>query len=268
MPIIVNSGKVQFRTLARRAVLDLLGPWAKVQAGTYFLNGHYVSKAPQPVAAQQETFANLLQALSREFKLVSPDEALSELGQRKSKLLCLTFDDGFQDNYTVIAPVAEQFGFRSLFFINPLYLGLKSDEAKEVLREKYRPDLQKVFLSQGEVRELSVRGHVIGSHGLSHTRLNISDAGILRKELIDAKSSIEAITGKSCEFFAYPYGGRADISQEALDLAFSNYSQVFSSTTSAGFFEFEGRVINRRHFEGEWPISHIRFFLSRRKQTD
>jgi peptidoglycan/xylan/chitin deacetylase (PgdA/CDA1 family) len=256
---------MRVRAWARHIVLSTIGPFASVNPGTYFLNGHYVCKDQRPIEIQQEIFADLIKELSKNFDIVSPEEAISNLNQRSSKCLCLTFDDGFRDNYTVIAPVAEYFQFRCLFFVTPLYLGLEKSEIRNILLEKYKVNFEKVFLNKAEVRNLAKNGHTIGSHGFSHTRLNITNISMLETELIKSKSSIETITNKSCDLFAYPFGKLSDLSLEGLELACSTYKAVFSSTSSPKQYEFSGRVINRRHFEGNWPASHVNYFLSRRK---
>lgn len=252
------------RNIGRSAVLSALGNFKKARPATYFLNGHYVSMSEMRVERQLEIFHNQLKVLSNHFDLVGPEEAVANQRQTSSRLLCLTFDDGLAENYTVLAPVARDFRIACLFFINPAYLGLSGGEADAVLRTNYFVNLRKDFLTAAQVHQLASDGHIIGSHTFSHTRLSNLGTSELERELDIAKAEIEKITSTRCDFFAYPFGGVHDITAEGLKLALARHPFVFSSTTSNRLLEFNGTVINRRHFEGNWPYSHINFFLSRR----
>lgn len=76
----------------------------------------------------------------------------------------LTFDDGGVSSYEHIAPMLEQQGWRGFFFITT---------------DRINTD---AFLSEGQIRELHQRGHVIGSHSCSHPR-RISDC--THEQLLD-----------------------------------------------------------------------------------
>ena len=59
----------------------------------------------------------------------------------------------------------------------------------------------------------------LGSHSLSHFDLRkLSDAE-LAAELSDSKQAVEAITGRPCRLFAYPYGLYDDRVVEAVGTA-------------------------------------------------
>ena len=62
----------------------------------------------------------------------------------------LTFDDGGSSAYREIAPRLEQHGWRGHFFLPTDFIGRRG------------------FLSSPELRDLSSRGHIIGTHSASH----------------------------------------------------------------------------------------------------
>jgi len=80
---------------------------------------------------------------------------------RYSVDVILTFDDGGSSFYSVIAPLLEHYGFIGHFFVSTDYIG------------------QPGFMSEDEIKQLSERGHIIGSHSSSHpsnfTTLSISE---------------------------------------------------------------------------------------------
>lgn len=255
-------GKV--KGVARNIILSSFGPFSPVKAGTFFLNGHFVTKENLPLEHQASLFEKQLKELSKEFDFVSPGEALANMTQKAYKLLCFTFDDGFSDNLSVIAPVAERFNTKCLFFVNPDFIGLPDEKAGKVLQENYLVDFTKFFLTKEQVIELSRRGHTIGSHTSSHMRMTIDDQSVINDQLIRSKTDIEAIIKQECNTFAHPFGGMNHLSEKALQTALETYTFVFASTVSNKSFEADRKVINRRHFEGNWPVSHIKYFLSRR----
>ena len=64
--------------------------------------------------------------------------------------LFITFDDGGRSAFTTVAGVLEEAGWRGHFFVTAGCVGQRS------------------FMSREQIRELHRRGHVIGSHSLTH----------------------------------------------------------------------------------------------------
>lgn len=67
----------------------------------------------------------------------------------KEKVI-ITFDDGGISFLTIAVPILEKYGFKGIFFIATKYIGTKG------------------FLTEGQVKELFSRGHIVGSHSFSH----------------------------------------------------------------------------------------------------
>jgi peptidoglycan/xylan/chitin deacetylase (PgdA/CDA1 family) len=249
------------REFLRDSFLSIVGSFREATPRTHFLNGHYISPGLD-WKSDRKKFLELLDLLASEYRLISPEQALSDLRQNQRVQICLTFDDGFKDIVDVIAPALDRANVKALFFINPAYLGFTGDDALRVLKERYATNVKKSFLSSSDLKYLVRQGHIIGSHGLTHMRLNTDDRGLLIQEISSSKSELEAITNKSCDCFAFPFGGRNDLSVEALQIAKEIYSYIFSSVAGKDLFTFDNYVINRRHFEGNWKFTHLRYFLS------
>lgn len=250
----------------RRVLLDVMGQFSSPKKRTHFLNGHYVTAQSYPIRHQREIFKQQLSQLAQFLTLTNPADALAELHQCEKPKVCLTFDDGFSDTYEVIAPVLDELNVKAVFFVNPAFFDLTESTAHINISKYLHSSLRKNFLTKAQVLELHQRGHTIGSHTLSHQRLNTDDPELLEREIVDSKSEIEKLVGSSCKLFAYPFGTASDISGEALTLALREYDHVFSSIKGRALFSFDGRVINRRHFEGDWPVNHLKYFLANRDQ--
>ena len=255
------------RFYLRHITLSFLGNFSTPSNRTHFLNGHYVvptDAAPteKSVEEQKNLFYEQLVSLSKVCTLVNPDEAIENRYQQSNPMVCLTFDDGFEDVSSVIIPVLDKLKLKAIFFVNPSFLGLDLESSQIVLQQYYHTPVRKKFLTKQQVTAISESGHTIGSHTSHHIRLNTDDINVLEREIVGSKAEIAEITNMECKYFAYPFGGKLDISDTALEMATKHYDHVFSSIRNEGLFSLKGRVINRRHFEGNWPANHLRFFLA------
>jgi peptidoglycan/xylan/chitin deacetylase (PgdA/CDA1 family) len=57
-----------------------------------------------------------------------------------------------------------------------------------------------------------------GAHSHSHRRLSRLSSEECREEIETSVSEVRKLTARSCEFFAYPLGGRQDYNQESVDV--------------------------------------------------
>lgn len=103
--------------------------------------------------------------------------------------LLFTFDDGGASFYDPIAGMLEQYGWRGWFFISTGFLGTPG------------------FMTPPQVAELARRGHVIGSHSVTHpTRMAACGTDQLRREWRDSVRTLEDITGTAIRTASVPGG--------------------------------------------------------------
>ena len=89
-------------------------------------------------------------------------------------------------------------------------------------------DLWSALATWGELGVAVDSGLVtIGSHSVNHSRLALADDETVAEELEQSKATIERITGRKCEHFAYP-NGEHDISTRAFALK-SGYKSAVTS---------------------------------------
>ena len=100
----------------------------------------------------------------------------------------VTFDDGFADNLAAAALCAEM-GLRATFFITTDYIGM--------------PEM----VSPGQIRQLAeIPGVEVGSHTVSHRRLDELPRAEVAVELRDSRARLEDILGRPVTTVAYPHG--------------------------------------------------------------
>ena len=262
---LLSSAKARFdRSQTRRAlrsgVLSARGRRARVANGVHILAGHHMGATE---IRDREVFRDLLRHLAKQARLVNIESASRLIAQEQEvdePMIAFTFDDGFRDCYSHLAPTLEEFGINAALFINPGYVGADAQYVESFNRSVV--DLPgKLPMTRDMVSDLAGRGFVIGAHTIDHADLTSSDEDLLKHQIVDCKSAVEEISGTTCDWFAWPYGTYRHISSVALELALDTYDVVFSSDNYPQYSSHGGRVQNRRHFEVDWPQSHVRYFL-------
>ncbi len=125
------------------------------------------------------------------YHTISPDQLYAYLlsGTRiPSKPIMLTFDDTDLDQFTVADPEMKKYGFKGVFFIMTVSLG--------------RPH----YMSREQVRQLSDEGNIIGSHTWDHHSVKKYGDKDWITQVEKPTRQLEAITGKTIRYFAYPFG--------------------------------------------------------------
>lgn len=166
-------------------------------------------------------FRAQLEWVARHFTIITPELFARALETRActwpglKPAVLFTFDDGRESNYLVGAPIIESFGGRGIFFVVPQFIGLEGDAAKDFYYS--RIDMRNtvpVAAGQDEVwkpmkpaqlADLARRGHWVGSHTSSHTRLAGLSATALQREIDANSEQITLWTGKPVDAFAWAY---------------------------------------------------------------
>ncbi len=118
-------------------------------------------------------------------------------GGPPGRVATLTFDDGWRDGLDRVAPILADLGVRATFYVNP---GRWGGQHPDVAGGSGR------LLDEPEAAELHRLGMELGSHSLTHPDLRALDDDALRHEIQASKAAIEAVTGRACLTFAYPFG--------------------------------------------------------------
>ena len=120
----------------------------------------------------------------------------------------ITFDDTHEEQYRIGAAEMEKYGFKGVFFVMTVSIN--------------RPH----YMSKAQIKSLSDTGHVIGAHTWDHHRVTQYSGTDWELQLEKPKKKLEAITGKSVDYFAYPFGlwnpqAIGEIKKRDYQLAFS-----------------------------------------------
>jgi peptidoglycan/xylan/chitin deacetylase (PgdA/CDA1 family) len=204
-----------------------------------FLCYHSVADHGPPfTSVREEAFEQHLRMLSRlGFRSGGRDD-LERMarGQRlDGKLVFLTFDDGYVDNYATARPLLDAHGFSALLFILPPRVdrGDALDWPRVERRAAAYPDVMR-SLTWPMVESMAEAGHEFGSHTLSHPMLTQLGDEELRQELLDSRARIKERLGR-CDSIAYPFGvWDRRVAEAAAEAGYSSgFTLPYGSQTSA-----------------------------------
>jgi len=247
----------------RNIILSTIGQFKSVANGVHILNSHYIGREDLP----QEVFYDLLKRLSKQADFIKIEEAVKAIKEKtlqNEKLIAFTFDDGFEECYTKIAPVLADLKTNAAFFINPGFIDGDENYCKNFTEKIVH--VNKKPMTWEMIKILHLQGFIIGNHTLDHIRLVGLSENELHQQVMKAKNRIEDQINAPCNYFAWTYGRNADIDEEALNFAAKHHQYIFGGDNFTNYFSFNNRVINRRHIEGNWPIRHVKYFLSKPKK--
>jgi peptidoglycan/xylan/chitin deacetylase (PgdA/CDA1 family) len=150
-----------------------------------------------------------------------------QIDQMRMTKALLTFDDGAISGYNIVAPQLERAGLRGYFFITTDWIGRSG------------------FLDATQIRDLSARGHVIGSHSCSHPeRMSKLNKAQLTDEWTRSRAILEGILGASVTVASVPGGYYSR--RVARVAARCGYKLLFTSEPTTYVDEVEGcRVMGR-----------------------
>jgi peptidoglycan/xylan/chitin deacetylase (PgdA/CDA1 family) len=197
---------------------------------------HSISDDPlNPFSVSPADFEEQVRYLAREYNVISLEELVAcirdDEGEIPPDSVVLTFDDGFRDNYVRAYPILKRYGVPATIFV--IVERLESD--RDVLSQSgvQRPGL---YLSWGEVLEMSEDGISIGSHTLTHPWLIKVTLEQARREINESRACLEQHLRKPVHLFAYPGGRLCDFGQDITKIVVeSGYSGAcvgFNGTNS------------------------------------
>lgn len=175
-------------------------PAAALAINVPILTYHYIASNPNPKDTQRDAlsvppdkFEAQMDYLSKNgYTPITLDNLygiFNNLSKAPNKPIVLTFDDGYQDFYSIAFPILRRFNFHAVAFIPTGLIG------------------GNYYMNWDQIKEIAQSGLVhFEGHSLSHANLASLKYDALLKQLVDSKNMLEFQTGYHVNFVAYPYG--------------------------------------------------------------
>jgi peptidoglycan/xylan/chitin deacetylase (PgdA/CDA1 family) len=125
-------------------------------------------------------------------------------GERRGKVVGLTFDDGYVNNLSHALPVLQKHGFSATCYGVSQLLGQTNVWDREV----GIPPAP--LMTAQQLRDWVAGGQELGAHTRHHAHLNQCSSDESRDEIAGCKAELEAAVGAPVAHFCYPYGEFGD----------------------------------------------------------
>ena len=167
------------------------------------------------ITCSSAKFEAFCEFFRKHFRVVRLSEQLAGFrdGHGMGGTLSITFDDGYRDNFEVAAPILRRLGLPAAFFVATAFIG--TEYAPPWDQHLAR---QPGWMSWDQVRSLRDQGFEIGAHTDGHIDLATQDSRAIRAELASCRSKLQEALGAPPTLFAYPFGGRDNISPMSVEL--------------------------------------------------
>jgi peptidoglycan/xylan/chitin deacetylase (PgdA/CDA1 family) len=174
---------------------------------TVVLCYHSINKAQADLAVDPAVFRSQILALKEAgFEFLNFGDLVYRMlrfGPPRNNVACITFDDGYEDNLTLAAPILADLRVPATTFITS---GLMSRDPKVIESFRTLTNYDTTYLSASQAAELSRAGFEIGAHTHTHANLARLNEQQTRQEVTRCKAMIEDAIGRPVRSFAYPFG--------------------------------------------------------------
>jgi len=155
---------------------------------------------------------------ARGYKVLNLDEFIDYIkGENKiksRKLVLITFDDGFRDNYTNAYKELKSYGFSAVFFMPSGKIGHEDR------------------LTKKQILQMHKDGMDFGSHTLSEVYIpDLDNSEDIIRQIYSSKRVLERLLSSEVKALAYPIGGYTEKTLEFVPI--TGYKVAF--TTNRGF---------------------------------
>jgi peptidoglycan/xylan/chitin deacetylase (PgdA/CDA1 family) len=116
-------------------------------------------------------------------------ERLASGGTVPSDWACITFDDGYADNYIHAFPVLKRHGLSATIFLVTGKIGQDP-----------------VFLTRAQVDEMSAHGIEFGAHTIDHVSLSSITPAEAQRQILGSREQLDTILNRTGRHFCYPFG--------------------------------------------------------------
>ncbi len=169
------------------------------------LGGHGIGALPEALDPHHLTVAStrfraqveLLLAAGFQFVTVGELAERTTTAASTSGLAALSFDDGMEDNVSVLLPLLREYGLPATVYVVTGLIGRPNPWLDPRSRAR--------MMTSDELSELVAAGVELGAHTVTHADLSALDHEACRREVETSRAVLRDLTGAAVETFAYPF---------------------------------------------------------------
>jgi peptidoglycan/xylan/chitin deacetylase (PgdA/CDA1 family) len=186
------------------------------------------------LAVRTADFADQMAWLQQHgYHAVTLGEFATQQFERRERIVIITFDDGYADNYREAWPVLKRYGYVATIFLVADYVD--TDQIFPWDQPKIATPAERSHfgvLSWAQVQEMAATGIEFGSHTSTHPELTQIPLAQRRDEIVRSRRDLQAKLGTEVATFCYP---RGKLDEETIQLvAEAGYRCAVVSPKRAG----------------------------------
>jgi peptidoglycan/xylan/chitin deacetylase (PgdA/CDA1 family) len=189
--------------------------------------------------------------LKKGYRSIDLDDLIIGDFEKKEKLLLITFDDGYENNYSVAFPILKKFNLKAHIFLTVNLIDTKEILWWDVSKTKYKQKNLFRILNWNQIFEMKNYGIKFGSHTLNHPKLTEISTSEVRFEVNKSREILSDKLGVDIDSFCYPHG---DYNKEVLE-----------TVKKAGYKNAVVTSGNDNNYEGNYCLERIGIYYSTSK---
>jgi peptidoglycan/xylan/chitin deacetylase (PgdA/CDA1 family) len=181
--------------------------------------------------------------------------------------IAFSADDGFK-SCLMMARILEEFGASACFFVVGSMVGASDADLIARFSRNERNMPPEELMDWDDLEGLARRGHEVGSHRMSHSRLVDLSRDQLDWEVGESRRVLVKHLGGAAHF-AWPFGKFSDIPPDIASIVYrQGYQSCASGERGAHMAEMSGaeRILHRDLVVASWPTPHVMYFLAKNAQ--
>jgi peptidoglycan/xylan/chitin deacetylase (PgdA/CDA1 family) len=170
---------------------------------------HSISERRQDaLAVRVSDFEGQMARLYRHgYRSMTLAEFTSQPIKKGERIVIITFDDGYADNYTLAFPTLKRYGFVATIFLVSDYVNSDRVFAWDVPKITTQRDSTLYgLLTYKQVHEMAAYGIEFGSHTCTHPELTKLSVKQYSEEIVRSRQDLQARLGCQVVSFCYPRG--------------------------------------------------------------
>jgi peptidoglycan/xylan/chitin deacetylase (PgdA/CDA1 family) len=201
---------------------------------------------PNAWTISTKKFAAQIRWLRQRFDIVSLSEAQARIasGSNRWPTACITFDDGYGDNYRSAIPLLINQKIPFTYFVATDHVFNNRPFPHDVAAGRPLP-----VNTIDQIRKMAAAGVEIGAHTRTHANLGAPlTHEQLTNEIVGSKHDLEEAIGSKVNYFAFPYGLHENMSAAgfriAVDAGFAGVCSAYGGYNFPGDDAFHLRRIH------------------------
>lgn len=213
-----------------------------------------VKDDPHLLSVSIHNFKDQMVWLKKNFDIIPLSKLVKQIKHHtiSSKSACITFDDGYADNFYNALPILKQFQVPATIFVTSSMVDKKTPFYWDINTNKKD---QGRSLNKRELVKLAKDPLIeIGSHTITHPRLANLSMIEQQKEIKESKVKLENVIKRKIKSFSFPFGTRRDFNKKTIKLVKSAGYSYACASFSNNISNFSSQYMLPRIIVRNWPL--------------